>query len=535
MTHRIFSHWFNGNSKTDGQSFLPFLCGMIAFAFAMAGISVEVAFADGEECYISIDATQPEPNAAFNNESAGIVGQTFTAEASTVCGFQFKIGTGGGFKGNISVSSDAVLYNVSGKTFLERKTFSAPIEGVTNFFFDDPVNVTIGNMYFIGIDTTDDDWGLYQICNCTGCSCYDGGSRAWIDGQLGGGESGSTGGDDFYFAVYSRWLYQISADSNGNPKDNFAPQAHVYGKTTGLSLAVDNGNYPLYVVATKTWTTDDDQDIPAPVDGAETEIYISNGDIQTTDGDAVDIWKNPPPSETAQYDIVVDINKDGNYDPSEDLLDYENGVGYGFSLPVELSSFTATTSDGTVTLRWRTESEVNNIGFAIYRSNVKDGQYTKIGWMNGAGNSAMPNDYQFLDKQVEAGKTYFYYLEDVDVAGERDKSDIIQITLQPRPQAIIPAKFALLQNYPNPFNPETWMPYQLPRDTHVTIIIYNATGQAVRILDLGAKQAGEYVIRTKAAYWDGRDNLGEKVASSVYFYTLKARRFSATRKMLIVK
>jgi flagellar hook assembly protein FlgD len=60
----------------------------------------------------------------------------------------------------------------------------------------------------------------------------------------------------------------------------------------------------------------------------------------------------------------------------------------------------------------------------------------------------------------------------------------------------------------------------LPKDAHVTIIIYNADGQVVRVLNLGAKQAGEYVIRTKAAYWNGRDDLGEKVTSGVYFYTL---------------
>lgn len=79
------------------------------------------------------------------------------------------------------------------------------------------------------------------------------------------------------------------------------------------------------------------------------------------------------------------------------------------------------------------------------------------------------------------------------------------------------------------------MPYQLAKDAHVTVIIYNAKGQAVRILDLGNQKAGEYIIRSKAAKWNGRDVLGEEVASGVYFYTLKAREISATRKMLIIK
>ena len=111
----------------------------------------------------------------------------------------------------------------------------------------------------------------------------------------------------------------------------------------------------------------------------------------------------------------------------------------------------------------------------------------------------------------------------------------IHITVTTRPQAVIPAKFALLQNYPNPFNPETWVPYWLAKDAHVTISIYNAKGQAVRILNLGKKQAGEYVIKEKAAYWKGRDSFGEKVASGIYYYTLQAGEFRATQKMVIMK
>ena len=335
-------------------------------------------------------------------------------------------------------------------------------------------------------------------------------------------------------------LFHISADASGNRKDSFAAQEHVYGKTTGLSLTDDI--YPLYVVATNNWTSAEDQLIPERKSGTPTTVEVNSGNIQKSNGDPVDIWVSPPASETAQYDIVVDIGDgdgggpDGKYDPSVDLLDADLGVDYGFSLPVELSSFTAaTTGDGKVTLRWRTESEVNNIGFAVYRSDEKNGQYTKIGWMDGAGNSAMPHEYQFTDKKAEAGKTYFYYLEDVDIAGEKSKSEIIKVVVSPAVTWGGMKRTTLLQNFPNPFNPETWLPYQLARDTHVTIIIYNARGQAVRILNLGNQKAGEYVIRSKAAKWDGRDDLGEEVASGAYFYTLKVGEFSATRKMLIVQ
>lgn len=102
-------------------------------------------------------------------------------------------------------------------------------------------------------------------------------------------------------------------------------------------------------------------------------------------------------------------------------------------------------------------------------------------------------------------------------------------------QQLRPSHTALLPNYPNPFNPETWFPYQLAQDANVTISIYNINGQLVRTLRLGNQSADIYVMKGKAAYWDGRDSLGQKVASGVYFYTLQVGKFNATRRMLILK
>ena len=99
----------------------------------------------------------------------------------------------------------------------------------------------------------------------------------------------------------------------------------------------------------------------------------------------------------------------------------------------------------------------------------------------------------------------------------------------------IPAETELLSNYPNPFNPETWIPYRLAEDAFVTLIIYDTVGQVVRTLDVGHRIASAYESRSKAIYWDGRNDLGEQVASGIYFYTLTAGDFSATRRMVIVK
>ena len=99
----------------------------------------------------------------------------------------------------------------------------------------------------------------------------------------------------------------------------------------------------------------------------------------------------------------------------------------------------------------------------------------------------------------------------------------------------IPAATELLRNYPNPFNPETWIPYRLAEDAFVTLTIYDGTGHIVRTLDVGHQIAAVYESRSKAIYWDGRNEVGESVASGVYFYHLSAGDYSAIRKMVILK
>ena len=98
-----------------------------------------------------------------------------------------------------------------------------------------------------------------------------------------------------------------------------------------------------------------------------------------------------------------------------------------------------------------------------------------------------------------------------------------------------PEKTQLFANYPNPFNPETWIPYELATDTHVTITIYNTQGVVIRTLQFGHQSAGYYTDRDRAAYWDGRNALGEQVASGLYFYQLETDTMSSMRKMVILK
>ena len=101
--------------------------------------------------------------------------------------------------------------------------------------------------------------------------------------------------------------------------------------------------------------------------------------------------------------------------------------------------------------------------------------------------------------------------------------------------ALIPQETTLLPNYPNPFNPETWIPYRLSHASDVDITIYDTRGMVVRRLDLGHQMAGYYTDRAKAAYWNGRNEHGESVASGIYFYQLRAGDYTALRRMVILK
>ena len=119
-----------------------------------------------------------------------------------------------------------------------------------------------------------------------------------------------------------------------------------------------------------------------------------------------------------------------------------------------------------------------------------------------------------------------------------DRSPAAMRTLVYLQQLIVmarPEKTQLLANYPNPFNPETWIPYELATDTHVRITIYNTQGVVIRSLQFGHQSAGYYVGRDRAAYWDGRNALGEQVASGLYFYQLETDEMSSMRKMVILK
>ena len=206
-------------------------------------------------------------------------------------------------------------------------------------------------------------------------------------------------------------------------------------------------------------------------------------------------------------------------------------------LPVELAFFIADVTKDGVILRWRTESEVENMGFNLYGSRSEEGPFSKVNSqpIPGAGSSPLPHEYAFTDDAVEGGCLYFYYLEDVNLHGAAHQSETIRVFVPSESHTAVPEDFALLQNFPNPFNPGTWIPYQLPAKASGEIRIYDVAGHLVRTLSAARQSSGYYTTEKSALYWDGRDEHGNTVSSGIYIYQMRAGNFTEKRKMVVMK
>ena len=253
---------------------------------------------------------------------------------------------------------------------------------------------------------------------------------------------------------------------------------------------------------------------------------FSNGDAGAwTDSDGISSGQSLARYLDPGTPVYVDNNsKDDWYKSTNPTQGSQSDV----TLPVTLTSFTALAGDREVTLHWVTESEVDNLGFYIYRSLFEERDYQQITseLIPGAGNSAYRNEYEYVDKGLTNGVTYWYKLEDVDYDGEKTQHGPISAI----PTAKVrPTTFQLSQNYPNPFNPLTTIRYQIPEEGKVVLGIYNLLGQPIRRLVDTEQDAGDYQVE-----WDGKDTGGSRVGSGIYFYRLKTDGFVQVKKMVLV-
>ncbi|MBE2256785.1 MAG: T9SS type A sorting domain-containing protein [Ignavibacteria bacterium] len=189
-------------------------------------------------------------------------------------------------------------------------------------------------------------------------------------------------------------------------------------------------------------------------------------------------------------------------------------------LPVELSSFTSSVDRNNVTLNWSTTIEVNNAGFDIERKAITDTVWNKISHVQGYGNSNQIKNYTYRDINIPNGK-YNYRLKQIDYNG-----NFVYYNLSSEINVGIPEKFELSQNYPNPFNPVTKINFDLPKESKVTLSVFDITGRLVAsLLSNQNFSAGYHTVQFN----------GSNFASGTYFYRLTTGDFTQTKKMQLVK
>ena len=189
------------------------------------------------------------------------------------------------------------------------------------------------------------------------------------------------------------------------------------------------------------------------------------------------------------------------------------------AIPVELTSFTASTNDNNVLLKWTTATELNNLGFEIHRSNNKS-DWNILGFIHGKGTTTEFNDYAFEDKSISSGR-YFYRLKQVDNNGTFEYSSAIEVVV-----GSIPTGFALEQNYPNPFNPSTKIKFGFDKMTKTSLRIYDVLGNEVETLFNGTAEGGRIYELTFSA---------SNLSSGVYYYQLTGNNRTEIKKMMLLK
>ncbi len=193
------------------------------------------------------------------------------------------------------------------------------------------------------------------------------------------------------------------------------------------------------------------------------------------------------------------------------------GTAWGDVVPVELTSFTATSNGSDVTLNWSTATELNNFGFEVQRS-YSGSDFSTVGFVTGHGTTTESKSYSFVDVNLSSGN-YSYRLKQVDFNGTSSFSDVVNVDVT------APAQFELSQNYPNPFNPSTTINFSIPQSSIVSLKVFNTLGQEVKTLINQNMESGVHSVTFNAS----------DLNSGIYFYKLDAGQITEVRKMTLIK
>ena len=371
------------------------------------------------------------------------------------------------------------------------------------------------------------------------------------------------------------WINEFHYD-NGNPDQNEFVEVVVPSSFTdlaNLTLSLYDGATGTVYATHKlsTFTAGNSvagftiyyKDIPGIQDGPDgMALDYLGSTIQFLSYEGTFVAKDGPAFTTTSTDIGVSESAStsanfslqlqgtgtnaGNFTWAGPIQNTKGAENTDQSLPVELAFFTASGMQDRIVLKWRTESEIQNLGFEIWRAEQEDGDYQMLSSyrsnaaLQGRFNSSQATDYQFEDRQVIPGRVYWYRLTDVDVNGQKtEHGPISALIAEQTPQLTTlnsnqPDRLRLFPNFPNPFNPTTTLRLDVPASSRglvrVNLMVVSATGQVVRTLLNGTLPAGQYEV-----VWDGRDNAGRLVSSGVYFAVIQADYKTQYQKMVLVR
>lgn len=212
----------------------------------------------------------------------------------------------------------------------------------------------------------------------------------------------------------------------------------------------------------------------------------------------------------SDYPYTIDVSGITSFSPY--------AVGNQGAMPVSLKSLTSNVAGRNINLKWVTSEEINNAGFDVERKQAQ-GEYVKVGFVKGSGTVTSAKSYEFTDRNLMSGK-YSYRLKQIDNNGNFEYFNLTGDAV-----VGVPVKFDLSQNYPNPFNPATKINFDLPKDSKLSLKLYDMLGREVSTLVNEFRTAGYYTVDFNAS----------SLSSGIYFYRLLAGEFSAVKKLVVIK
>ncbi len=318
------------------------------------------------------------------------------------------------------------------------------------------------------------------------------------------------------------WVRRITVDLNDKNKiyvcysgynnDGVTPSRHVYySSDQGANWSDISGNLPDVPVHSLVIDNDNPQKLYI---GTETGVYETSdrGGTWTKKGSGM-----PDFAPVDQLVLQSGTNK---------LFAFTHGRSVFVTdspLPVELTTFKANiNSKKNIELLWETATEVNNYGFEVERKFANE-EWSKIGFIEGHGNSNSTKLYSFIDKNISNNRKVYYRLKQLDIDGSFEYSKVVEVIIP------LPNNFELSQNYPNPFNPTTTIQYSIPSQQAtsqlVQLTVYDALGEKVATLVNKKQQPGNYQINFDAS----------NLSSGIYYYQLKTKNYSQIKKMILLR